>query len=92
MRTPLPTDAGGTARHDLHLPDAPGDPPGPSRAAVPSAAWPWSRGVPLADESPNPELVDMSRRFWVGLVLSLPIFLVAMSDMLLGQPLLHAWA
>ena len=27
-----------------------------------------------ADAGPNPELVDMSRRFWVGLVLALPVF------------------
>ena len=41
------------------------------------------------EEGPNPELVDMSRRFWVGAVLSLPVFLIAMSDMLPGRPL-HA--
>jgi Cu+-exporting ATPase len=39
------------------------------------------------EEPPNPELADMSRRFWVGLVLSVPVFLVAMADMLPGQPL-----
>ena len=26
----------------------------------------------------NPELVDMSRRFWVGLVLTLPVFILEM--------------
>ncbi|MCE5341383.1 MAG: heavy metal translocating P-type ATPase [Planctomycetaceae bacterium] len=31
-----------------------------------------------AEEIPNPELVSMSRRFWVGLVLSFPIFFIAM--------------
>jgi Cu+-exporting ATPase len=40
-----------------------------------------------AEEGPNPELADMSRRFWVGLVLSLPVFLLAMADMLPGRPL-----
>src|SRR5205807_8359542 len=30
---------------------------------------------------------DMSRRFWVGLVLSLPVFVLAMADMLPGRPL-----
>jgi Cu+-exporting ATPase len=34
-----------------------------------------------AEEGPNPELVDMSRRFWVALSLSLPLFLLAMGDM-----------
>ena len=42
-----------------------------------------------AAEEPNPELVDMSRRFWLSLVLSVPLFLLAMSDMLPGQPLEH---
>lgn len=41
------------------------------------------------EEGPNPELADMSRRFWVGLALSLPIFLLAMGDMLPGKPLHH---
>ncbi len=40
-----------------------------------------------AEEAPNPELADMSRRFWVGLALGLPVFLIAMADMLPGSPL-----
>jgi Cu+-exporting ATPase len=39
------------------------------------------------DEAPNPELIDMSRRFWVGLLLSAPVFLLAMAGMLPGRPL-----
>ncbi|HJT79308.1 MAG TPA: heavy metal translocating P-type ATPase [Gemmataceae bacterium] len=39
------------------------------------------------EEGPNPELADISRRFWVGLVLSVPVFLLAMADMLPGRPL-----
>jgi Cu+-exporting ATPase len=39
------------------------------------------------EEGPSPELVDMRRRFWIGAVLTLPVFLVAMSDMLPGKPL-----
>ena len=39
------------------------------------------------EEGPNPELVDMSRRFWVGLVLGLPVFLLAMADLIPGKPL-----
>ena len=38
------------------------------------------------EEEVNPELVDMTRRFWVGVVLSAPIALLAMSDMIPGQP------
>jgi Cu+-exporting ATPase len=39
------------------------------------------------EEGPNPELVDMSRRFWVGLVPSVLLMLLAMGDMLPGEPL-----
>ncbi len=39
------------------------------------------------EEGPNPELVDMSRRFWVSLVLTLPVFAIAMSELIPGQPL-----
>ncbi len=38
------------------------------------------------EEEVNPELIDMTRRFWVGVVLSAPIALLAMSDMIPGQP------
>jgi Cu+-exporting ATPase len=46
------------------------------------------RTVTLED-APNPELVDMTRRFWISAALSLPLFIVAMSDMIPGQPLQH---
>lgn len=38
------------------------------------------------EEEVNPELVDMTRRFWISVVLSLPLLFVAMSDMIPGQP------
>ncbi|HEV8714642.1 MAG TPA: heavy metal translocating P-type ATPase [Candidatus Binatia bacterium] len=40
----------------------------------------------------NPELVDMTRRFWTSLILTAPIFLMAMAEMLLGQPLQHLFS
>ncbi len=43
------------------------------------------RTVTLEKEA-NPELVDMTRRFWVGVVLSLPIVFLAMSEFIPGQP------
>ena len=43
------------------------------------------RTVSLADEE-NPELVDMRRRFIVSAVLTLPVFLLGMSDLIPGQP------
>jgi Cu+-exporting ATPase len=45
-----------------------------------------------AEEGPNPELADMSHRFGIGLALGLPVFLLAMADMLPGQPLRHLLA
>jgi Cu+-exporting ATPase len=42
-----------------------------------------------AEEGPDPELVDMTRRFWIGLVLSVPLLVFAMGDMLPGEPLRH---
>ncbi|HEU5480471.1 MAG TPA: heavy metal-binding domain-containing protein, partial [Candidatus Tumulicola sp.] len=34
--------------------------------------------VASADAAPNPELADMSRRFWIGLALALPVFALEM--------------
>ncbi|MGE0129205.1 MAG: heavy metal translocating P-type ATPase [Blastocatellales bacterium] len=42
------------------------------------------------EESPNPELTDMTRRFWWSVALSLPVLLLAMSEMIPGQPVQHA--
>ena len=49
-----------------------------------------------ADAGPNPELVDMTRRFWIGLVLSIPVVVLEMGGhlanlhMLVG-PRLSNW-
>jgi Cu+-exporting ATPase len=48
----------------------------------------------IAAEEVSPELVDMSRRFWWSLALTVPQFLMAMSDLIPGHPLAHllgAW-
>jgi Cu+-exporting ATPase len=39
------------------------------------------------EEETNPELVDMTRRFWLSVMLTLPVFLIGMSDVLPGRPL-----
>jgi Cu+-exporting ATPase len=44
-----------------------------------------SRAVSPEAES-NPELDDMRRRFWISAALSLPVFVLSMSEMLLGDP------
>ena len=46
--------------------------------------------VATFEEDSNPELKDMTRRFWGSLILSMPTFLISMSEMIPGQPLQHA--
>ena len=41
-----------------------------------------------ADAAPNPELADMTRRFWVGLGLVLPAIILEMGGHLVGS---HSW-
>src|SRR6266498_1627583 len=49
------------------------------------------RTVTLEEET-NPELIDMTRRFWIGVVLSVPIAFLAMSEMIPGQPLQRSFS
>ena len=70
------------ACHPEVLEDAAGDCPKCGMALEPT----W-----VAMEKPeNAELREMERRFWVAFVLTLPIFLLAMGEMLPGRPL-DAW-
>ena len=39
------------------------------------------------EEPPNPELADMTRRFWIGAGLGLPVFALAMAEMVIGARL-----
>jgi Cu+-exporting ATPase len=43
-------------------------------------------------EEENPELALMTRRFWISLALTLPVFGIAMTEMLPGNPLAGALA
>ncbi len=43
-----------------------------------------------ATEEENPELRDMTRRFWISLALTVPLLAIAMADMLPGMPVEHA--
>ncbi|HYK21565.1 MAG TPA: YHS domain-containing protein, partial [Pyrinomonadaceae bacterium] len=36
--------------------------------------------TPSLDEEKNPELVDMTRRFWIAVVLTIPVFVLGMSE------------
>jgi P-type Cu+ transporter len=44
--------------------------------------------IASAETGPNPELVDMRRRFWIGLELTLPVFILEMGAHILGA---HNW-
>ncbi len=43
-----------------------------------------------AEPEENVELADMSRRFWAGLALTVPVFALAMAEMIPGNPVGHA--
>jgi P-type Cu+ transporter len=52
--------------------------------------------VASLDDGPNPELADMTRRFWIGLVLALPPVILEMGGHLIGghgliEPTLSNW-
>jgi Cu+-exporting ATPase len=61
--------------------DAPGDCPKCGMALEPRTA--------TVDDEENSELVDMRRRFWVSVVLTIPLMVVAMGEHLPGHPLLR---
>src|SRR5436853_77334 len=44
--------------------------------------------IASADTGPNPELADMSRRFWIATALSIPVVVLEMGAHLAGA---HAW-
>ncbi|HXI89930.1 MAG TPA: copper-translocating P-type ATPase [Blastocatellia bacterium] len=46
----------------------------------------------VTGEQKNEELIDMTRRFKIGLILAIPLLLLAMSDLIPGQPLQHAFS
>jgi len=52
--------------------------------------------IVTAEDAPNPELADMTRRFWNGLALTVPVFVLEMGGHLLGHrfmlsPILSNW-
>jgi len=65
--------------HPEVVQDAPGDCPQCGMGLEPM-------GV-SAEEEERPELRDMTRRFWMSLVLTIPVFVVAMAEVLPGRPL-----
>jgi P-type Cu+ transporter len=45
--------------------------------------------VVAIDDAPNPELVDMTRRFWIAVALGGPVFLLTMADMVVAGGLMR---
>ena len=41
----------------------------------------------IVAEEENPELVSMTRRFWISVLLAIPVVVLGMSDMIPGQPI-----
>ncbi len=68
--------------HPEVVQDHPGSCPKCGMALEPRAA--------TAEDAPNPELADMTRRFWVSTALAIPLLLISMSGLLPGQPLMRA--
>jgi Cu+-exporting ATPase len=60
--------------------------PGPG--ACPICGMALEPDIATADAGPNPELADMSRRFWIGLALTAPVFALEMGAHIFGA---HAW-
>ena len=57
--------------------------PGPG--ACPICGMALEPETVTADSGPNPERLDMTRRFWIGLVLAVPVFVLEMGGHLLGH-------
>ncbi len=60
--------------------------PGPG--ACPICGMALEPEIASADTGPNPEFIDMKRRFWIGLVLTLPVFVLEMGGHIFGT---HNW-
>ena len=68
--------------HPEVVSDRPGDCPKCGMALEPM-------GIPPADEGPNPELVDFTRRLWLSAILAIPLLALSMGPMF-GLPLREA--
>jgi len=66
-------------------PEVESDKPG----ACPKCGMALEPVSPAAVEEENPELRDTTRRFWISLLLTVPVFLIAMSDSIPSRPLQH---
>ena len=70
----------GQARRHLHLPDAPARSARQGPGSCPICGMALEPVEVTAEAPPNHELADMTRRFWIGLVLALPVFILEMGS------------
>src|SRR5664279_1098887 len=82
-REPEPVVAGATYTCPMH-PEIRQVGPG----ACPICGMALEPEMPAADSGLNPELADMTRRFWIGLVLALPVMVLEMGGHFAGP---HNW-
>ena len=52
------------------------------RAIARCAAWRWCRSRARGGEADDSELRDLTRRLWIGVALSIPLVVLAMSPMI----------
>jgi Cu+-exporting ATPase len=62
----------------------------PAPGACPICGMALEPRTVTAVEQENPELRDMTRRFWISLALTAPLLAIAMADMFPGMPVEHA--
>jgi Cu+-exporting ATPase len=55
--------------------------------ACPKCGMALKPGTVEAVEEENPELADMKKRFWIAVMLAIPVFISAMGGMIPGKPL-----
>jgi Cu+-exporting ATPase len=59
----------------------------PAPGACPICGMALEPRTAVAEEGPNDEFVSMTRRFWISVMLTLPVVVLGMSDLIPGQPL-----
>src|SRR5581483_11553410 len=86
---PAPVPAGANVEYTCPMhPEVVSDHP----ASCPKCGMALEPRTATAEEGPNPELADMSERLRIGILLTVPLLVLTMGEMIPGWPLhLHDW-